>query len=96
MFELNFTFETLEELIYFINTKFENPKIKKIDDKRGQSTKAFHELCKKYKTEHPNKTYRECLKQLSQERKSSFDINESEIHKNKIENNSINEKDIQE
>ena len=83
MFELNFTFETLEELIYFINTKFENPKIKKIDDKRGQSTKAFHELAKSYKTEHPNKTYRECLKELS------------EIHKNKIDNNFINE-DIQE
>ena len=30
MFELNFTFETLEELIYFINNKFENQKIKKL------------------------------------------------------------------
>jgi|688.fasta_scaffold416565_1 hypothetical protein len=79
MFELNFTFETLEELIYFINTKFENPKIKKIDDKRGQCTKAFHELCKQYKIEHPNKTYRECLKQLSQERKSNLDINDLDL-----------------
>ncbi len=96
MFELNFTFETLEELIYFINNKFENQKIKKIDDRRGKSTKAFHELCKKYKTEHPTKTYRECLKQLSQEKKSNSDINESEFNKNNIENNSINEKDIEE
>jgi hypothetical protein len=84
MFELNFTFETLEELIYFINNKFENQKIKKNDDRRGKSTKAFHELAKQYKTEHPNKTYRECLKELS------------EFNKNKIENNSINEKDIEE
>ena len=84
MFELNFTFETLEELIYFINNKFENQKIKKNDDRRGKSTKAFHELAKQYKTEHPNKTYRECLRELS------------EINKNKIENNSINEKDIEE
>ena len=84
MFELNFTFETLEELIYFINNKFEIQKIKKNDDRRGKNTKAFHELCKKYKTEHPNKTYRECLKELS------------ELNKNNIENNSINDKDIEE
>ncbi len=84
MFELNFTFETLEELINFINNKFEIQKIKKNVDRRGKSTKAFHELAKKYKTEHPNKTYRECLRELS------------EINKNNIENNSINEKDIEE
>jgi hypothetical protein len=86
MFELNFTFETIEDLIYFIENKFilENQKIKKIVDRRGKSTKAFHELTKKYKTEHPNKTYRECLKELS------------ELNKNNIENNSINEKDIEE
>ncbi len=96
MFELNFTFETLEELIYFINNKFEIQKIKKNDDRRGKSTKAFHELAKQYKTEHPNKTYRECLKELSQEKKSNSDINESEFNKNNIENNSINEKNIEE
>ena len=86
MFELNFTFETIEDLIYFIENKFilENQKIKKIGDRRGESTKAFHELAKKYKTEHPNKTYRECLKELS------------ELNKNNIENNSINDKDIEE
>lgn len=85
MFELNFTFETIEELVYFIDNKFvlENQKIKKIDDKRGKSTKNFHELAKKYKTEHPNKTYRECLKELSLE------------HKNKINNNFINEGNIE-
>jgi hypothetical protein len=38
-------------------------------------TKKFHELAKKYRTEHPNKTYRECLKELS------------EINKNNIDNN---------
>ena len=88
MFELNFKFETIEELVHFIDNKFvfENPKIKKIDDKIGKSTKAFHELCKKYKTEHPNKTYRECLQQLSQERKN----------KNIINNNFIDEKNIEE
>ena len=85
MFELNFTFETIEELVYFIDNKFvlENQKIKKIDDKRGQSTKKFHELAKKYKTEHPNKTYRECLKELS------------ELNKNNINNNFINEENIE-
>ena len=85
MFELNFTFETIDDLIYFIENKliFENQKIKKNDDKRGQSTKKFHELAKKYKTEHPNKTYRECLKDLSLE------------HKNNINNNFINEENIE-
>ena len=85
MFELNFTFETIDDLIYFIENKliFENQKIKKIDDKRGKSTKAFHELAKKYKTEHPNKTYRECLKELS------------ELNKNNINNNFINEENIE-
>ena len=28
-------------------------------------TKAFHQKAKQYRTEHPNKTYRECLKELS-------------------------------
>ena len=73
-------------LINFIQNKFDVPKIKKCDDRRGQSTKAFHELCKKYKTEHPNKTYRECLKELSEERKN----------KNIINNNFIDEKNIEE
>ena len=88
MFELNFTFETIDDLIYFIESKliFENQKIKKIDDKRGKSTKKFHELAKKYKTEHPNKTYRECLKELSLERKSRSDLNNSEINEEDIEN----------
>jgi hypothetical protein len=92
MFELNFTFETIEELVYFIDNKFvlENQKIKKIDDKRGKSTKKFHELAKKYKTEHPNKTYRECLKDLSLERKSRSDLNNSEINNSEINNSEIN------
>ena len=79
MFELRIVFDTLEELQDFLNRTNEREciidKVKKLDDKRGQGTKAFHELAKKYRTEHPNKTYRECLKELS------------EINKNNIDNN---------
>ena len=79
MFELRIVFDTLEELQDFLNRTNEREcitdKVKKLDDKRGQGTKAFHEKAKKYRTEHPNKTYRECLKELS------------ELNKNNINNN---------
>jgi rRNA-processing protein FCF1 len=79
MFELRVVFDTLDELQEFLDGRQEKEciidKIKKLDDKRGQGTKAFHEKAKKYRTEHPNKTYRECLKELS------------ELNKNNINNN---------
>ena len=79
MFELRVVFDTLDELQEFLDGRQEKEciidKVKKLDDKRGQGTKAFHELAKKYKTEHPNKTYRECLKDVS------------ELNKNNINNN---------
>jgi hypothetical protein len=79
MFELKVVFDTLEELQDFLIGQSEKEaiidKIKKPDDRRGQGTKKFHELAKKYRTEHPNKTYRECLRELS------------DIHKNNIDNN---------
>ena len=79
MFELKVVFDTLEELQEFLNGHGEKEaiidKVKKSDDKRGQGTKAFHLKAKQYRTEHPNKIYRECLKELS------------EINKNNIDNN---------
>jgi len=79
MFELRIVFDTLDELQEFLDGRQEKEciidKVKKLDDKRGQGTKAFHEKAKKYRTEHPNKTYRECLKELS------------ELNKNNINNN---------
>ena len=79
MFELRVVFDTLDELQEFLDRRQEKEciidKVKKLDDKRGQGTKAFHELAKKYRTEHPNKTYRECLKDVS------------ELNKNNINNN---------
>ena len=79
MFELKVVFDTLEELQDFLNGQGEKEaiidKIKKPDDKRGQGTKKFHELAKKYRTEHPNKTYRECLKELSELNKNNIDNN---------------------
>lgn len=79
MFELKVVFDTLEELQDFLSGHGEKEaiidKIKKPDDRRGQGTKAFNLKAKQYRTEHPNKTYRECLKELS------------EINKNNIDNN---------
>ena len=79
MFELRVVFDTLDELQEFLDGRQEKEciidKIKKLDDKRGQGTKAFHEKAKKYRTEHPNKTYKECLKEVS------------ELNKNNINNN---------
>ena len=70
MFELKVVFDTLEELQDFLSGHSEKEviidKIKKPDDKRGQGTKAFHLKAKQYRTEHPNKTYRECLRELSE------------------------------
>jgi len=80
MFELRVVFDTLDELQEFLDGRQEKEciidKVKKLDDKRGQGTKAFHLLAKKYKTEHPNKTYRECLKEVSELNKNNIDIKE--------------------
>ena len=69
MFELRVIFDTLDELQEFLDGRREKEciidKIKKKDDRRGHGTRAFHEKAKQYRTEHPNKTYRECLKELS-------------------------------
>ena len=79
MFELKVIFDTLEELENFLNGHTKKDaiidKIKKPDDKRGQGTKAFHLKAKQYRTEHPNKTYRECLKELSEQNKNNIDNN---------------------
>ena len=80
MFELKVIFDTLDELQEFLDGRQEKEciidKIKKKDDRRGQGTKRFHEKAKLYRTEHPNKTYRECLQLLSQENKNNIDLKE--------------------
>jgi hypothetical protein len=79
MFELKVIFDSLEELQEFLNGKGEKEaiinKMKNPDDKRGRGTKRFHELAKKYKTEHPNKTYKECLQLLSRQNKNNISNN---------------------
>ncbi len=76
MFELKVYFDSLEELDNFLNGRSEKDcvidKVKNPDDRRGKGTKRFHELVKKYKTEHPNKTYKECLKELSNLKKNNI------------------------
>ena len=79
MIEIKFIFETIEDAYDFLNKKTElqqQPKPKKENDGRGKSTKQFHELCKVYHNEHPDKTYRECLKELSNLNKITNEIKE--------------------
>jgi hypothetical protein len=81
MIEIKFIFETIEEVYDFLNKKPEletkpKPKPKKENDGRGKSTKEFHMKAKLYRTEHPNKTYKECLQELSILNKNTNEIKE--------------------
>jgi chromatin segregation and condensation protein Rec8/ScpA/Scc1 (kleisin family) len=75
MIEIKFIFETMEEAMEFLNSKKEQQtKPKKENDGRGKSTKMFHMKAKLYRTEHPNKTYKECLQDLSNLNKNKGEI----------------------
>ena len=70
MIEIKFLFYTLEEAYDFLKDKqvpVPEIKVKKENDGRGRSTKQFHEKCKIYHANHPEKSYRECLKLVSKE-----------------------------
>ena len=70
MIEIKFLFYTLEEAYDFLKEKQpvnHQIKQKKENDGRGKSTKYFHEKCKIYHSNHPDKSYRECLKLVSKE-----------------------------
>jgi len=73
MIEIKFLFYTIEEAYDFILKQKQETlpspqiKVKKENDGRGKSTKKFHEKCKLYHEQHPDKTYRECLKIVSKE-----------------------------
>jgi hypothetical protein len=68
MIEIKFTFETLEEAQIFLNNiaQISKPKIKKENDGRGKSTKQFHIKCKEFQEQNPEKSYKECLKAISE------------------------------
>lgn len=77
MIEIKFIFETIEDAYDFLNKKIEQqPKPRKENDGRGKSTKKFHELCKIYHNEHPEKSYKECLRDLSILNKITNEIKE--------------------
>ena len=71
MIEIKFIFDTMEDAQEFLSSKSQTlkPKIKKENDGRGRSTKQFHEKCKEYHEQNPDKSYKECLQLLSQESK---------------------------
>ena len=73
MIEILFTFDTIEEAKAFLN-KIGEPKQKKENDGRGKGTKDFHIKAKLYQSEHPHKTYRECLQELKQTNKNTLEL----------------------
>ena len=75
MIEVKFIFETMEEAMEILNNKKQQQtKPKKENDGRRKSTKLFHMKAKLYRTEHPNKTYKECLQDLSNLNKNKGEI----------------------
>jgi hypothetical protein len=73
MIEILFTFDTIEEAKSFLN-KIGERKQKKENDGRGKGTRNFHIKAKLYQSEHPNKTYRECLQELKQTNKNTLEL----------------------
>ena len=73
MIEILFSFDTIDEAKAFLN-KIAEPKQKKENDGRGKGTKEFHIKAKLYQSEHPDKTYRECLQELKQTNKNTLEL----------------------
>ncbi len=68
MYNISICFENIDQLSEFIKLIQEQKPIKKEknpDEKRGKSTKQFHLRAKEYHSEHPDISYKECLKLLS-------------------------------
>ena len=83
MYNITISFESIDQLTEFIKLIQDQKPTKKEktpDEKRGKSTKQFHLRAKEYHNEHPDISYKECLKLLSKENKN-------------IDNNIINVRD---
>jgi len=72
MIEILIKFNSIEEAKGLLN-KLSESKPKKENDGRGKGTKDFHIKAKLYQTEHPNKTYKECLQELKQMSKNTIE-----------------------
>ena len=73
MHRITLSFETIDQLSEFIKLIQEQKPVKKEknpDEKRGKSTKQVHLRAKEYHSEHPDISYKECLKVLSKENKN--------------------------
>ena len=75
---LTYNFETREDLQLFlidINNlinKWSRPK--KTNDLRGSGTAELHKKVKEYKESNPEKTYRECLKEIAKPKPENNNI----------------------
>jgi hypothetical protein len=73
MYNITISFESIDQLTEFIKLIQDQKPAKKEknpDEKRGKSTKQFHLRAKEYHSEHPDISYKECLKVLSKENKN--------------------------
>ena len=64
-YTLQITFNTMEELSLFIESKKikeDIKKEKKIGDRRGLNVSVLHQNAKAYQLEHPDINYKACLK----------------------------------
>ena len=79
---LTFQFESFEEIANFIyDQKLFNDwkmkkEIKKETENRGQHVKNYHNLAREYFKEHPELTYKACLKEVIKQKK---ELKEKEI-----------------
>jgi|APCry1669189768_1035252.scaffolds.fasta_scaffold269269_1 hypothetical protein len=74
MISITINFDCLETTQQFLKDyqQIQNKRIKpkKENDRRGQKTKAFHNVIKQYKEQNPDKTYLECLKSFKENNKN--------------------------
>ena len=77
---LTYNFDTQEELQSFVihinNLMYKQIKPKKENDKRGSGTAELHKRVKEYREANPEKSYRQCLKDIS---KSNINENNNNI-----------------
>jgi hypothetical protein len=75
---LTFNFETHEDLQLFLidinNLINKRSKPKKANDLRGSGTAELHKKVKEYKEANPEKSYRECLKEIAKPKPENNNI----------------------
>lgn len=79
---ITYDFDTHEDLQLFLNDInsliHKRLKPKKENDKRGSQTAELHKRVKEYHEQNQEKSYRECLKEISKKNENKIDLKEEE------------------